>query len=168
MKYLYCIIIFILPFYCYSQNISGTITDQFHKPIEYATITLKKDSVIIKSTISDFDGKYNIKDVSINNRYTLVFSFVGYRTKDTTLLLLKNTNMSIELTTQGNQLKEVSINDRKKLIERKIDRLVFNVDNRINGLGSDALDVLSKTPLVRVENDAISLIGKNAVGINLR
>jgi hypothetical protein len=64
-----------------------------------------------------------------------------------------------------NQIQEVEIKSKKKLVERKIDRLVFNVENSISATGGDALDALKVTPGIRVQNDQISMIGKNSMGI---
>jgi len=50
------------------------------------------------------------------------------------------------------------------LIEQKIDRTIINVDAMISAAGSDALDILSKSPGVRIDaNDDLSLNGKNNV-----
>ncbi len=64
-----------------------------------------------------------------------------------------------------NKLDEVVINIEKPLIERKVDRLVFNVNNSAMVLGGDAIDVLKVTPNVQILNDKIYLIGKSSVKI---
>lgn len=53
------------------------------------------------------------------------------------------------------KLKEVTIIYKKKVIERKIDRVVFNVENSSIALSGNAFDALKATPNIRVENDAI-------------
>ncbi|KAF2506897.1 TonB-dependent receptor [Flavobacterium zhairuonense] len=58
-------------------------------------------------------------------------------------------------------LKEVIVTGNKKLIERKVDRLVFNVENSINATGGDAVDALKLTPGIRLQNDVITMIGKS-------
>ncbi|MDR2206114.1 MAG: TonB-dependent receptor [Flavobacteriaceae bacterium] len=63
------------------------------------------------------------------------------------------------------QIKEVEITANKKLIERKVDRLVFNVENSISAAGGDAIDALKVTPGLRVENDQISIVGKSGVSV---
>lgn len=63
------------------------------------------------------------------------------------------------------QIQEVEITAKKKLIERKVDRLVFNVENSISATGGDALDALKITPSIRVQNDQISMIGKSNMAI---
>ena len=63
------------------------------------------------------------------------------------------------------QIQEVEIVAKKKLIERKVDRLVFNVENSISATGGDALDALKTTPGIRVQNDQVSMIGKSGMGV---
>jgi len=61
------------------------------------------------------------------------------------------------------QIEHIEIVTKKKLVERKIDRLVFNVENSISATGGDALDALKVTPGIRVLNDKISMIGKSGM-----
>ncbi|VFA43605.1 outer membrane beta-barrel family protein [Chryseobacterium indologenes] len=63
------------------------------------------------------------------------------------------------------EIQEVEIKARKKLVERKIDRLVFNVQNSTSATGGDAMDALRVTPGVKVINDKISIIGKSGVSV---
>lgn len=71
---------------------------------------------------------------------------------------------SIEKTVEK-QVEEVEIRAKKKLIERKVDRLVFNVENSISATGGDALDALKVTPGLRIQNDQISMIGKSGMAV---
>lgn len=74
----------------------------------------------------------------------------------------------ISITTEGQgiiTLKEIAITDKKPLIERRIDRVIFNVENSISTIGGDALDALSKSPGVRVNTSDISIIGKSTVAV---
>jgi hypothetical protein len=64
---------------------------------------------------------------------------------------------------QTTDLKEVKITTRKKAIERKIDRTVVNVDGLINVAGTNAFELLSRLPGLRVtEEGTINLMGKGA------
>ncbi len=63
-------------------------------------------------------------------------------------------------------LVNVTVVSQKKAIERKADRTIVNVDALISSTGSNALEVLEKSPGVLVDNnDAISLKGKQGVVI---
>ncbi|RZL55143.1 MAG: TonB-dependent receptor, partial [Pedobacter sp.] len=65
----------------------------------------------------------------------------------------------------SNNLQEVQVNSRKQLIERKVDRTIFNAENSVAAIGTDALELLTKVPGVRVVNDKISLVGKGGVNV---
>ena len=61
------------------------------------------------------------------------------------------------------ELKEVKITGRKKAIERKIDRTIVNVDGLITGAGTNAFELLSRLPGLRVTDEGtINLMGKGA------
>lgn len=61
------------------------------------------------------------------------------------------------------QIQSVELKANKKLVERKIDRLVFNVENSVSATGGDAVDALKVTPGIKVQNDKISIIGKGNI-----
>ena len=66
-------------------------------------------------------------------------------------------------TTKVKTVEMVTLEGKKKLIERKADRLIFNVENSVAAAGGTALDALKATPSVKIKNDAISIVGKNTV-----
>jgi hypothetical protein len=63
------------------------------------------------------------------------------------------------------QLKEIRITGQKQLLEKKIDRIIFNAEKSISGTGGDALELLEKIPGIRVDHHSISLIGKGTVSL---
>lgn len=82
----------------------------------------------------------------------------------TILLLFLNTmNAQEKETTNETSLETVVIKKQKKIIERKVDRLIYNVENSIASTGGNALDALKSAPMVRVQNEAISIVGKGEV-----
>lgn len=63
------------------------------------------------------------------------------------------------------QLKEVSVVAKKKLFVRKIDRLVFNVENTVMSTSGDCLDALRITPGLQVQNNQIAMIAKSSMTV---
>lgn len=61
------------------------------------------------------------------------------------------------------QIQTIELKANKKLVERKIDRLVFNVENSVSATGGDAIDALKVTPGIKVQNDKVSIIGKGNI-----
>jgi hypothetical protein len=67
---------------------------------------------------------------------TLVCSFVAGQVKDTANV---------------NKIEAVAVNGKKALVERKVDRLVYNVQNSMLSQGSSGTEVLAATPLLKVD-----------------
>jgi len=155
-------------FYCFklfSQSLHGNIVDRSNKKnLQSVTVTLKKDTVIYKIEISDSLGNYSFKNLTPGN-YNIDFSFINYQKASMSFLLKYDTTINCSLVPLPEQLKDVSISAKKPLIERKIDRLVFNVNDNVNVIGVDALELLSMTPEVKVIGNSVSIIGKGAVVI---
>ena len=94
MKRLYKIIPFILTIFSniYSQSgINGTLIDgDFNEPLPFANILIKETN---EGVTSDFDGKYQIE--LSKGTYTLIFSFLGYETKEITNIKVSDGEFSI-------------------------------------------------------------------------
>lgn len=151
-------------------RIYARVLDAEGKNIEFATVALLKDSVLIKTTFTEKDGLFSFDRLAFG-KYLIKISVVGapiYKT-DTVILGADQPAIAladIKIITGSNNLKEVTISSQKSFVERKIDRTVVNVDALISNAGTTALDVLSKSPGVNVDqNGVISLKGKNGVSI---
>lgn len=96
MKQHYILIFLTLfSFSIFGQNVSGVITDENNEALTGVTVILKGTSV---GTITDFDGRYEIK-AAIGDK--LVFSYVGYNTVEktvegTTLNVMMNPGVSLQ------------------------------------------------------------------------
>lgn len=63
------------------------------------------------------------------------------------------------------QLEGVSVTSQKPVVERKPGKTIVNVDALLSNAGSNALEVLEQSPGVKVDNDIISLKGKQGVTV---
>lgn len=81
------------------------------------------------------------------------------------ILIFTQEKKTIDSTSIQNEIKEITISGKKKLIERKIDRIVFNVEQSVAAQGGDAMDALKVIPNVRIAGENISIIGKNSVRV---
>lgn len=75
-----------------SVNVSGTVTDSSNMPIPGVNVLIKNTS---KGAFTDFDGNYTLNDVPVNS--TLVFSYVGFQTKE---ILVTNDSSTINIVLQ--------------------------------------------------------------------
>ncbi|MCQ9634622.1 outer membrane beta-barrel family protein [Chryseobacterium sp. WG23] len=91
--------------------------------------------------------KRNIFYISV-----LFYSFAVGQTKDSALV---------------KKIETVTVNAKKNLVERKVDRLVYNVQNSMLSQGSSGTEVLAGTPFLKVDEDKglLSIAGKNGVSV---
>jgi len=148
--------------------ISGRITDSKGIRLPYASAILQQlpDSSILHTTIADSAGNYYINSRKLNHAIITVAA-AGYNTLAKPITdNAPGQKLDFILEKETIELKEVAVSIRKLLIERKVDRVVFNVENSIASIGSDALEALGKAPGVSISNnDDISLAGKNTVSV---
>jgi hypothetical protein len=140
--FLLLILTFILPNAVFGQiNISGQIKNQNNKAVELIEVQLQnKDSIIVKSDLTDVEGKFNI--ATTKGDYVLLIKQLGTFLHKQKITANQDLYIGvIKITEKQQQLKEVVVTSRKKLIERKVDRLVFNVENSIAATGGDAVEM---------------------------
>ncbi|MGA0048845.1 MAG: carboxypeptidase-like regulatory domain-containing protein, partial [Flavobacteriaceae bacterium] len=89
-------------------GITGTVIDgDFNEPLPFANILVKETG---EGATSDFDGKYTLELES--GTYTLVFSFVGYETKQITSIEVGTTDftdLDVVLNSAAQGLEEVIV-----------------------------------------------------------
>ena len=154
--------------FAYAQQtfkLSGKITDETGKPLDGATIYLKKaaDSALVKTALADATGSFLFENQKPED-YRLTVTMVGFQVYKSDVFQLSADKVfaAITLKQTATTLAGVTISSQKPLIEHKIDRTVVNVDALISNAGSTALDVLEKSPGVIVDQGgAISLKGKS-------
>lgn len=155
----------IVPFLSFSQvNLTGVVKDDL-KPIPFANVILKDSSnQIVSAGITDDKGEFLL--TIDKGTYSLIISFLGYDDFNKEVTLKDNLRLNdVTLLEKKSELDEVLIVSKKRLIERKVDRLVFNVENNITASGGDALDALNVAPGILVEDGQIAMIGKSAMRV---
>jgi len=151
-----------------AQKISGNVQDDQGNAVSKATVSLlnAKDSSVVKLAATDKDGNYffqagkdkyliSVTHVSFNIYYTKEFEVIG----DVQV-------PAISLEKKSSNLQGVTVSSKKPIIEVKADKTILNVEGTINAIGSDALELLRKSPGIMVDkDDNISLAGKNGVQV---
>lgn len=88
-------------------TVNGTVSDANNQPVPGANVVVKNTS---NGTITDFDGNYSI-DVGTDAQ-TLVFSYIGYETKEVAIDGQSTINVTLEEGSFG--LEEVVVTSRKQ------------------------------------------------------
>ncbi|MBG6129384.1 hypothetical protein IWQ47_001313 [Aquimarina sp. EL_43] len=164
MRSIFISLLFLLPFLCFSQlEIKGKVISKT-ETIAFANVILStpgSDGTVITGAITDENGNFTL--MAKEGTYTLAIRFMGYTEWQQDIVLNNTVDLgTITLESSTTSLDEVVITKTKKVIERKPDRLVFNVENSIAASGGDALDALKIAPGVTVQNNTLSMIGRGA------
>ncbi|WP_035676057.1 carboxypeptidase-like regulatory domain-containing protein, partial [Flavobacterium frigidarium] len=126
------LVILITSFSTYSQvNINGVVKNS-KETIGFANVFLTdSNNKIITGTITNEEGAFSLLVKNVGS--TLNISFIGYEIWTKEISLEEDQNLGIiTLKEDSSKLDEVVITTNKKLIERKVDRLVFNVGQSIS------------------------------------
>jgi hypothetical protein len=122
-----------------TTTLKGTITNQNNKPIELVEVILvNKDSIALKSEFTNASGMFQI--LIEKGEYLLQARENGKIVYKQSINILDSLDLGvIKVIENKQQLEEVLVTSKKKLIERKVDRLVFNVDSKFVK-GRDEID----------------------------
>lgn len=160
------IIFILMAFSCLAvsaqSEITGSVLEkETNKNLEFAEVILQNnESSIIEGTVTDAYGVFKL-NVPVGE-YTLQIIYVGQILFTKSIIVAeKAINLGAIEIVKTQELEEVAVIGKRKLIEQKVDRLVFNVENSSKASQGDALEVLRVTPGVRVQNDQITMIGKS-------
>ncbi len=152
-------------------QIIGKVFDKEGKALEYASVLLHStaDSALVKLEYTAPDGSFEIHQVKAGV-YFVGVSYVGlpdYRTAPFTLAENQRLVLpDIRYAGATVEMQEVTVTAQRPILEMKPDKLVFNVQNTINGVGNNALELLRKAPGVVVDNnDQITMLGRAGVQI---
>lgn len=153
-----------------SGKITGNITNYTPTEMNGLVVTLltAKDSAFNKSSFVDSTGYFEMEQLK-NGTYLLYISAVGFQKYYSNHIVIGTNQAQVQLPDILLQkdiqaLGEVSVSSRKPFVEKKIDRTVINPDALIGNAGTNALEVLEKSPGILVDADGnISLKGKSGV-----
>ena len=153
------------------NTITGIINDSIsHLPLEYATISLflKGSTKPLTGTVTDKTGHFIVKEIK-DGVYTIEFEFIGYKSFSITDVRLNKTNSVVDVKTiyldpQKTNLQSVTVVAQSKLIENKIDKMVYNAEKDISSQSGVATDVLKKVPQVSIDVDGnVQLAGSSGI-----
>lgn len=154
-----------------NAKITGRVLDSIsHSPVEYAAITLfaSGSKKTVNGATSDKTGTFTITNVSAGT-YTIVAEFIGYKAVTINNISVSKKNevitvKDIALTSQANTLQNVTVTSSGRLIENKIDKLIFNAEKDITSQTGVATDILKKVPQVTVGIDGnVELSGSSSI-----
>jgi outer membrane receptor protein involved in Fe transport len=164
MKTLFYFFLLVLPAISFAQqNIHGTIKNEEGKLLDGATIILSQNDKTVSKQMAD-QGRFILAGLD-ESSYELNVTLVGF--KPVKVIFNKPYNdasldsLMLVMKTDNKVLDEVVIAYKKPVVERKIDRLVFNVENSILASGGNALQAVAKAPGVQILSGEIKANNKS-------
>ncbi|MFI5186794.1 MAG: carboxypeptidase regulatory-like domain-containing protein, partial [Chitinophagales bacterium] len=170
MRILFLLLLTATAIFSQAQQISGLAKDETAAPLSGATVSLVKatDSSIIKLAVTKANGFYSFSGIKEGN-YKVIASFVGYQPEFSSAFSLGGSDVTIpelHLAKISGSMGNVTVNASKPMVEVKADKTILNIEGTINAVGSNALELLRKSPGVLLDkDDNISLAGKNGVQV---
>ncbi len=144
----------------------GNIRQPDGSSMSYANVLLLKstDSTTVYGTSSDDLGAFEISNVKEGD-YLLAISYMGNQSISRAIDVSSNMDLgTINFLEKTNVLDEVEVTLKRPNLERKVDRLVFNVANTSLS-DTDIWNVLKRTPGVVIVGNELSIKGSNNIGV---
>ena len=153
------------------NSIAGLVRDHENKAMPEVIVSLlKKDLSLYKTSFTENSGRFEFEGLP-RDSFRLMIRQMGFKQYLSEPIALGDSGQhitlpAVRLEPEGKKLEEVVVTSQLPFIEKKVDRTIVNPDALISNAGSNALDVLAKSPGVTVdENGNIKLKGKAGVVI---
>jgi hypothetical protein len=153
-----------------SAQVTGTVKDAANTALPKATVSLLKDSSVVKLAVTGEGGAFSFSSVAAGT-YRVAISHIGYDHYTSQPFKVEGGEVAlpaINLQKANTNMQGVTVTARKPIVEVKADKTILNVEGTINSTGSDALELLRKAPGVMVDKDEnLSVAGKNGVQVHI-
>ncbi|MGG5507327.1 MULTISPECIES: TonB-dependent receptor domain-containing protein [unclassified Myroides] len=147
------------------SKLTGSVFDAKHQPIDYAEILLfNQQEDLFLHTYTDEKGSFTLAPIPADT-YVLRILNAGIQQYEANLTLTTDRKLDPIVLQADQILNEIVVSTKPKLIERKIDRTVFHIDQSVHANNSNAKDVLKLTPGIKVDKDQIALVGKSSMQV---
>ncbi|MDC6404255.1 MULTISPECIES: outer membrane beta-barrel family protein [Maribacter] len=147
-----------------THQLTGTVKDELGETIPFASVFLLQasDSTMVKGTSADETGIFLISDIT-PGLYIVQCSYIGKSSEGLPLDIRSDIKIgALIIPQQAEQLDEVVVVSARPRVERKVDRLVFNVENTVLSQ-SNSWDILKQTPGVILMQDELQIRNQPAV-----
>ncbi|WP_241240788.1 TonB-dependent receptor family protein [Maribacter sp. MJ134] len=146
-----------------TYTLSGEVKDDTAVAVPFASVFLlaTTDSTLVKGTSADESGFFAIDGIT-EGLYFLKASYIGQTSENLALDITKDVKIGALIIAQSSQvLDEVVVTAGRPVVERKVDRLVFNVENTVLSQSS-SWEILQQTPGVISMQDELQIRNQTA------
>lgn len=147
-----------------TYRLTGSVIDSLSKqPLPYTNLQLKGQNIQQSST-TDVNGNYTFKKLP-TGQFQLEVSYVGYRNKALVVNIQTQDVVApkIALSLANINLKEVKVRASKPLFTEESGKTIVNVSESVMANAGTIVDVLKYAPSLIVNENSISIRGKEAI-----
>lgn len=150
-------------------KISARVVSGSNTPIPTATVSITDTAgKMLQQSVTDSNGSFKLIS-SLQGIFIIQASHTGYQVFRSEKIRSADKDFGvISLAVATNHLAEVTVTSKQNVVELDGGTLVYNVAKSISAQGTNAFEVLKKTPGVYIDNNqSISVNGKEGVMILL-
>lgn len=145
-------------------NVVGKLVDENYIPqVDFNVLLKSMNSSVQYSSQSNSEGNFSIS--ANKGQYLMIISKNTEIYSSDTLTLMSDVNMGIFPIIKSFHLETVNVQGKKKLIERKHDRIVFNVEESLLSSGIGADELIKNVPRMDPSSDFPKIFGKSGVAV---
>ena len=162
-------ILLILNINIFAQNnislIKGKVTDENDLTLPYVSVAVYQDNKIITGTITNDDGVFTLKVQRSDKEICLTFDFVGYVKEEMRLIPDKATFDIGDIILKENvvMLDNVVVTSTAVSHKSTVEHTTINASANMASSKGSALDILSTSSSVSIQNEEISIRGNKNI-----
>ena len=162
-------ILLILNINIFAQNnislIKGKVTDENNLALPYVSVAVYQDNKIITGTITNDDGVFTLKVQRSDKEICLTFDFVGYVKEEMRLIPDKATFDIGDIILKENvvMLDNVVVSSTAVSHKSTVEHTTINASANMASSKGSALDILSTSSSVSIQNEEISIRGNKNI-----
>lgn len=167
MKYILFIFFLFFTFICNAQyRITGQLKDNNNEIVFNCAIKLKKQDIIIKSVLSDENGKFTIENLQ-EGQYSLEIVSIYYNDYYVSTNVTSNISLGIiSLSEKVVELDELVITSQRKLVKQTDVGVILNVSNTRLQNQPNLISILNYAPSIST-NNGLKVLGDDNILIQL-
>ena len=145
-------------FFSQSKIIGKVIDEEFNETMPFANVLVKGTN---NGVTTDFDGNYSVNVQA--GTYTLIFSFVGYKTKELTDIIVKENDVkeiNVNLSSASVGLEEVVVSVS---VQKNTDEALLMMQKK----SANLMDGLSSEAFKKVGSSSLANAIKRAPGVSI-
>ena len=162
-------ILLILNINIFAQNnislIKGKVTDENNLALPYVSVAVYQDNKIITGSITNDDGVFTLKVQRSDKEICLTFDFVGYVKEEMRLIPDKATFDIGDIILKENvvMLDNVVVSSTAVSHKSTVEHTTINASANMASSKGSALDILSTSSSVSIQNEEISIRGNKNI-----